>query len=490
MYECMVAKIPTVLWLGLLLLVATVQAQDVVVPPPPPSTVEAGLEQAVKWKWQMEPGSPGPWATLATTLLPSEPGSSAAVPKPAPRTAPEKSLDHTVMRGENLTNIARRYIVTVDHIKTFNSLTNDVIRMGQVLRIPGVEDIKSMIPPPPKDEKDKSISSKGSQSSATVQPPVLIAKKPKRALPPAAWGAAALVQTQVFLDRQGFTLGPIDGTTGPVYDAAFQGHEKAHPGQLFSSDGQPSAAMKSIGGAYTEYELRQDDLRWINPVSEETNRKKGEASPVLTLTDLTSQSFLGYRSGWEFVAERFHASESFLRRINPYIKLPNTPGTTFLVPNVEPFEIENALRKPIQPEADPAKPVKATIVELKRLIIRRADEVIASMPISVARPGLRGRGSWKVLDVIAHPRLTSTGDPAAASATPIALAPGPNNPAGFAWINLAKASDLKPLPYGLHGTSIPGYMMKQESIGGFRLTNWDLARVIRLLPSGTELTWE
>jgi nucleoid-associated protein YgaU len=136
----MVAKIPTVLRLGLLLLVATVQAQDVVVPPPPPATVEAGLEQAVKWKWQMEPGSLGPWATLATTLLPSEPGSSAAVPKPAPRTAPEKSLDHTVMRGENLTNIARRYIVTVDHIKTFNSLTNDVIRVGQVLRIPGVHD--------------------------------------------------------------------------------------------------------------------------------------------------------------------------------------------------------------------------------------------------------------------------------------------------------------------------------------------------------------
>jgi hypothetical protein len=33
-------------------------------------------------------------------------------------------------------------------------------------------------------------------------------------------------------------------------------------------------------------------------------------------------------------------------------------------------------------------------------------------------------------------------------------------------------------------------MMRQESIGGFRLTNWDLARVIRLLPAGTDLTWE
>ena len=490
----MVAKISSLLRLCPLLLVANLRAQDGS-PPPPPATVEPGLEQAVKWKWQIEPGDPGSWAMAAST--PASAIATSADPKtpealkPVPRTAPEKALDHTVAKGETLTVIARRYVVTIDHIKTFNSLKNDVIRIGQVLRIPGIEDIKAMMPPPPpKDEKGGETASTTPKPSATIQPPVLIAKKPKRALPPAAWGAAALVQTQVFLDRQGFTLGPIDGTTGPVYDAAFQSHEKAHPGQLFTPDGQPSEAMKAIGGAYSEYELRPDDLRWIAPVPEETNRKKGAPPPTLTLTDLTSQGFLAYRSGWEFVAERFHASEAFLRRINPHIKSPNTPGTTFLVPNVEPFEIENALKEPIQPAADPAKPVKATIVDLKRLVIRRGDEVIASMPISIARPGLRGRGTWKVLDVIPHPRFTSTGDPAAPSATPLVLAPGPNNPAGFAWINLAKAADPKPLPYGLHGTSIPGYMMKQESIGGFRLTNWDLARVIRLLPAGTDLTWE
>jgi LysM repeat protein/lipoprotein-anchoring transpeptidase ErfK/SrfK len=489
----MVVKISFVLRLCPLLLLATTRAQDAEAPLPPPATVEAGLEQAVKWKWQVEPGDAGAWALAAATPAPGVSATevkAAEIPKPAPRTAPEKALDHTVAKGETLTVIARRYVVTVDHIKNFNSLKNDIIRIGQVIRIPGIEDIKAMMPPaPPKDEKGDATSST-SKPPATAQPTVMIAKKPKRALPGAAWGAAALVQTQVFLDRQGFTIGPIDGTTGPVYDAAFQAHEKAHPGQLFTPDGQPSEAMKAIGGAYTEYELRPDDLRWIAPMPEERSRKKAATPPAVTLTDLTSQGFLAYRSGWEFVAERFHASEAFLRRINPHIKSPNTPGTTFLVPNVVPFEIENALAEPLQPAADPAQPIKASIVELKRLIIRRGEEVIASMPISVARPGLRGRGTWKVLDIIPHPRFTSTGDPAAPSANPLVLAPGPNNPAGIAWINLAKVTDPKPLPYGLHGTSIPGYMMKQESIGGFRLTNWDLARVIRLLPQGTDLTWE
>ena len=73
---------------------------------------------------------------------------------------------------------------------------------------------------------------------------------------------------------------------------------------------------------------------------------------------------------------------------------------------------------------------------------------------------------------------------------PYRLSAGPNNPVGIAWINLAKSGDPKPLPYGLHGTSIPGTMTKQESIGGFRMTNWDIARAVRLLPAGTELKWE
>ena len=39
---------------------------------------------------------------------------------------------------------------------------------------------------------------------------------------------------------------------------------------------------------------------------------------------------------------------------------------------------------------------------------------------------------------------------------------------GIFWINLAKSNGTEPLPYGLHGTSIPDQMNIEESIGGFR----------------------
>jgi LysM repeat protein len=42
---------------------------------------------------------------------------------------------HTVIRGENLTVIARRYSVTVDQLQTWNNLTSDRIFIGQELRI-------------------------------------------------------------------------------------------------------------------------------------------------------------------------------------------------------------------------------------------------------------------------------------------------------------------------------------------------------------------
>ena len=70
------------------------------------------------------------------------------------------------------------------------------------------------------------------------------------------------------------------------------------------------------------------------------------------------------------------------------------------------------------------------------------------------------------------------------------LPAGPNNPVGIVWINLAKANSTEPLPYGLHGTSIPERMRSQESIGGLRLANWDIARAVRLLPAGTALKWK
>jgi len=134
------------------------------------------------------------------------------------------------------------------------------------------------------------------------------------------------------------------------------------------------------------------------------------------------------------------------------------------------------------------------------------------MPVGRARPGLRGRGEWKILDVIAHPRLATVQEdrvvqvektspfyinpnPTPVTVRPVLsqeqyLPPGPNNPAGVVWINLAKAGETTPQAFGLHGSSMPAAMQTLEGIGGFRLTNWDALRAARLLPAGTKLEWK
>lgn len=483
------------------------------VPPKPlVPTVESGLEQAVKWSWQVEPSDAAAWgipvdvpveAVAVPMVKPSNetPAPKGSEAKPAPKVVPKgpptEMIEHAVVKGESLTVIARANGVTVDQLRIFNALNNDRIVIGQVVKVPSEKDIEAMIAAATPTKENTAREAPAAKPKKTPAPvpdvaPVLIATKPHRALPPAAWAASALVLIQAFLDRQGFTIGPIDGTSGPMYDAAYKAFEKAQPGQLHTAEGQPSPAMKAIGGPYVEYVLTAADMRWIAPpsngVGSKAKNKAVEVTP--TFEELTQATFLPYHSGWEFVAERFHATESFLRNINPGIKNARVPGAVFLVPNVQPFEIEKALDAPLQPAADPAAPISASVVGFNRLVIRRGDAVIASMPVSAARPGLRGRKTWKILEVIPRPRLTSAGDATAPLPAPVSLAPGPNNPAGILWLNLAKSGDPKVLPYGLHGTSIPGLMTRQESVGGFRLTNWDIARAVRLLPVGTELKWE
>jgi lipoprotein-anchoring transpeptidase ErfK/SrfK len=179
---------------------------------------------------------------------------------------------------------------------------------------------------------------------------------------------------------------------------------------------------------------------------------------------------------------------------------------------VTPFEIEKCFDSPLRPKADPEKPVTAAIVDLSRLEIRQSGHLVAMMPLSRARPGLHGRGSWTILGAIPGPRLATRQEPnntpkvtkeagatvpspePAPPATPLAadqiLAAGPRNPVGVFWIELAKANSATPLPYGLHGTATPNRMKTQESLGGLRLTNWDIARAVRMLPEGTPLAWK
>lgn len=476
---------------------------------PPIPTIEPGLEQAVKLRWRAEPSDPADWGLSLEARTPAQPASQSAAPATpgrapsvaAPAGPPLESFEYEVRRGDSLYAIGRRSGVSVDHLKKANQLTSDIIRAGQRLRIPSLAEIQAMSPPAEERsaEKDKPRPAPKDAPSLPQRPAT------SRPLPPEAARVSRIVLMQAFLSRRLFSAGPIDGSDGPLYEATLEAFKQAWPDVLETSAGGMPPALMEMGGAYREYQLRAEDYRWIQPAPAPPAARGGKAPPPPpspTLESLTAGRFLAYHSAWEFVAERFHCSETFLRSINKAIRSAPAPGTVFLVPNVEPFEIENLFETPLQPAPDGQRPVRARIVKNTLLEVRQGERLVARMPVSAARPGLRGRGQWLILEAMPRPRLVTTGELssppktgslAEASTDPqetLILPAGPNNPAGPVWIHLAKSGAGEPLPYGLHGTSIPGMMNRQESLGGFRMANWDLARVVRLLPPGTPLQWD
>lgn len=486
---------------------ASVVAQTPPAKPPPPR-VEPGLENAVKWKWRAVPSDPKNWGLELPEVRPL-----ASAAPPAAVAQPESQYAvYEVKRGDALFLIGKRFGVTVDEIKRANALSGDLIRVGQVLKIPPAARAEVAATPEstnaPSANKAKPAKSPGSRTEAELND----------------------VRLQVFLDRQQFSSGPIVSKPGPAFRKVLFLYQSTHDDAKDDAS-LDAKARAAVGDVFAPYKLKAEDFRFISPPKAEmagairtstpgaapsqARPLRSPAIPRLSVSfdRLIASSMLAYRSPWEFVAERFHCNESYLRALND--SLPAVPGigAEFQVPNVIPFEIEKALDEPLQPQADPENPVTAAVVGLSQLNIYRAGTLVAVFPLSSARPDLRGRGSWTILGAIPRPRLatrqeewreqarkpgplfgSSTPSPASTPFKPRLaseqfLAAGPRNPAGIIWIDLAKSDSPEPLPYGLHGTSIPDQMNALESIGGLRLTNWDIARAVRQLPSGTPLEW-
>ena len=499
-------------------------------------TVQPGLESAVKWKWWVLPSEEKEWGLPLPEPIPEpvEPvvkGPTVGPKDPSVPAGPSIAPgDYEVKKGDALAIIARKSGVPVTPLKRFNGLEKDVIRIGQILKIPTPAEVIALAPPPPTPAPPQSTPAPKKARKTPEKPPA----------EPVIDYVAEATLIQVFLDRENFSPGPIDGNQTTALQTTSGIYSSVHPG-LESPEALRAKAVAVVGEPFTTYKLQRADFRFIappkatiapkaTPAPKPTNPPVGSKSkkpgaktaptipplpprPPVTYDDLLAASFSAYHSPWEFVAEKFHCDEGFLRSLNPNIK--NTPiaDTSFKVPNVTPFEIEKSFDTPLRPKADPVRPITAAIAEFSRLEIRRGEQLIAIMPMSRARPGLRGKGSWTILGATVGPRLATRQEPTTApkpttelggAAIPSAVPPppattlaadqiiaaGPRNPVGIYWIDLAKADSTTPLPYGLHGTAIPGRMKVQESLGGLRLTNWDIARAVHMLPEGTPLLWK
>jgi lipoprotein-anchoring transpeptidase ErfK/SrfK len=187
---------------------------------------------------------------------------------------------------------------------------------------------------------------------------------------------------------------------------------------------------------------------------------------------------LGYTGPRELLAEKFHMDEDFLEELNPGAQF-GRPGTTIIVANV----IDE------QAPAEPPNPSRVEIdKDRKQLrVFGEREELLATYPATIgsdSRPA--PSGEHKVREVVRNPNYTYNPDykfDGIDAKKPFTIAPGPNNPVGSVWIEVADDG------YGIHGTPEPAKVGKTFSHGCVRLTNWDAEDLARMVKKGTTVVF-
>ncbi|MDP4023208.1 L,D-transpeptidase [Methylobacterium sp. NEAU 140] len=271
-----------------------------------------------------------------------------------------------------------------------------------------------------------------------------------------------LIKTQVLLDRAHFYPGAIDGRDGDNLRKALSAFAVAQ-GLPATTKLTPDVwdKLQAAGGsepAVKDYTITEADA--AGPYVEKIPPKMEEQA------DLDA---LGYTNPREMLAERFHMQRDLLSALNPDKPLDKA-GTAIVVAAVEPMETGKPSGKDLP--RDPK--VERVEVDKESRDVRAfaADgKLVAYYPASIGsteKPAPSGTTKVKGIafnpDYTYNPKYAFKGVKAKEKFT---IKPGPNNPVGVVWIDLAIPS------YGIHGTPEPEKVGKTESHGCIRLTNWN-----------------
>lgn len=326
--------------------------------------------------------------------------------------------------------------------------------------------------------------------------------------------ARPIMQTQVVLDRLGFTPGVVDGKEGLSTRNALSGFQEAND---LAVTGELDAAT------------RQALARWNTiPATRIVTIPEGfAAGPFQQLpenpADQAKLSALGYESHDEKLAERFHTTIETLHALNPGGK-PATTGQQPAAPTPSANAAEGQSPPPLfragqqirvpnvgGDAVDPAKvkdqkwrdtlmmlgvgseqPQAARVVVSKsKGTLKAYDESDKLIAVYTATMGSERDplplGRWKILGKAYNPPFHYNPElfwDAKASDEKAKLPPGPNGPVGVVWIDISKPH------YGIHGTPRPETIGRAESHGCVRLTNWDAARLAQMVSAKTALLFE
>jgi lipoprotein-anchoring transpeptidase ErfK/SrfK len=273
------------------------------------------------------------------------------------------------------------------------------------------------------------------------------------------------LQTQVMLDRAGYSPGEIDGRVGTSTKRALNAFTK--------NGGTPDAAIAPL----VTYKITQEDA--AGPFTPNIPEDMAEKAKLPAL---------GYRNVAEALGEKFHASPALLKALNPQTGF--AAGDEIKVPNVA-----DAVQ-PVAPprggrQADPNSPATVTVTVDKStsdlVVTDGAGHTLFYAPVTTgSEHDPLPIGEWKVNGVqknptfFYNPDLFWDAEPGHAKAK---IPPGPNNPVGVVWIDISRPH------YGLHGTPEPSTIGKTESHGCVRLTNWDAQKLAALVRPGTKVVF-
>ena len=292
---------------------------------------------------------------------------------------------------------------------------------------------------------------------------------------------------QVLLDRAGFSPGVIDGMAGIALEAALKGFQQARGLEVTGELDNPTRAALLQDRAPSTRRLRIDE-----------SDAQGPFGPVpKEPEDQAKLDRLPYRNLLEKIAEKFHTTPETIIALNS----PDTvlrAGSVLRLPNVLPSSRDYGDVKPEVAQllsdlnVDPRQPdAERVVVDKSDKVVRvfgAGDRLLAQFPATMgSEKDPLPLGNWEVLSVAYYPpfkyqpRLFWDAEPGDEEAL---LPPGPNGPVGVVWIDLDREH------IGLHGTNSPETIKRAESHGCVRLTNWDAARLTRMIEDGIPVVFQ
>jgi len=281
----------------------------------------------------------------------------------------------------------------------------------------------------------------------------------------------SVLKAQVFLDRNHYSVGALDGRWGRNSAISVWWWQRGHG--LASSGDVDEATFRSLASAagnvpaVVSYTITDDDTK----------------GPFVSIPDSPYEKArldcLCYESLKEKLAEKFHSSQDFLDVLNPDVKFSELKGgDTIVVPNVRPALTNDT--------HDVAK----IVISLAGNSLSGFD---ANGHLNFHAPTTVGNGydpspneTVKLVKIVDHPHFHY--DPTLYHEVPDSMpdahmSPGPNSPVGVVWLALSKQH------YGIHGTPDPESIGYVSSHGCIRLTNWDAAELQHRVSEGIPVSF-